>query len=247
MSGAGKGGQDVGWALHPIEKLVHGKGQVVQEGPQKRAMVSVRDSRASLPQFVRKSAEFLRNGVHLLVIDLLPPSPRDPYGIHKAIFDEFEDRPFEFPSDKQLILAAYAAGEPASGLPTTAYVEPVEVGDILPDMPAYHDWAAWSTCPADMRELVESGRLTSEQVELWLGVWAGAYLGVWDYWLRFFADAGELVPTASEFQAAWANSEAARANSEAAEKEAERTRAERAEVEIARLQQELADARRSKP
>ena len=65
--------------------------------------------------------EFLRHGIHLLVIDLFPPTPRDPYGIHKAIWDEFEEQPFELPADKPLVLAAYVAGDPVAGIETTAY------------------------------------------------------------------------------------------------------------------------------
>jgi hypothetical protein len=55
------------------------------------------------------------------------------------------------------------------------YVNLIGVGDTLPDMPAYLDGcgyvpvpleatyqAAWATCPADMRELVETGRLPGE-------------------------------------------------------------------------------------
>jgi len=31
----------------------------------------------------------IRQGIHLLVIDLFPPGQRDPQGLHKAIWDEF--------------------------------------------------------------------------------------------------------------------------------------------------------------
>jgi hypothetical protein len=122
-------------------------------------------SRATLRSFVEKTLEFLRGGVHVLVIDLFPPSARDPQGIHKTIWDEIEDKPFELPPDKQLTLAAYVAG-----VPKVAYVEPIGVGDVLPDMPAYLDvdvWvpvpleatymATWASCPEDMREAVERG------------------------------------------------------------------------------------------
>jgi hypothetical protein len=130
-----------------------------------------KSSRAALRRFVEKTVEFLRAGVHLLVIDLFPPSVRDPQGIHKAIWDEIEDQPFSLPPDKPLTLAAYVAG-----LPKTAYVEPVGVGDMLPDMPAYLDedsyvpiplertyQATWDSCPADMREAVERGLPLDEQ------------------------------------------------------------------------------------
>src|SRR5262245_29859786 len=55
---------------------------------------------------------------HLLVIDLLPPTPRDPHGMHKAIWDEIEEEPFELPPDKPLTLAAYVAGDLLTGVET---------------------------------------------------------------------------------------------------------------------------------
>src|SRR5262249_52574373 len=128
-------------------------------------------SRSALRSFVEKSVDFLKHGVHLLVVDLFPPSVRDPQGIHKAIWDEIEDQPFELPPEKSLTLGAYVAG-----VPKTASVEPVAVGDPLPDMPAYLDpdsWvpvpleatyqATWESCPADMREAVERGEMPSEE------------------------------------------------------------------------------------
>jgi hypothetical protein len=130
-------------------------------------------SRSAVRSFVEKTLEFLRKGVHVLVIDLFPPSVRDPQGIHKAIWDEIEDRPFELAPDKQFTLAAYVAD-----VPTRAYVEPVGVGDVLPDMPAYLDLdsyvpvplestyqATWTSCPEDMREAVERGELPSDEAE----------------------------------------------------------------------------------
>jgi hypothetical protein len=129
-------------------------------------------SRSALRSFVEKTVELLRQGVHLLIIDLFPPSNRDPQGIHKAIWDEIEEEePFELPPDKPLTLAAYVADAPK-----TAYLEFVAVGDPLPDMPAYLDpdsWvpvplettymASWASCPEDMREMVERGELLSDE------------------------------------------------------------------------------------
>src|SRR5262249_26676305 len=131
---------------------------------------------SGVSRLCRESHRFLRQGVHLLVIDLLPPTPRDPQGIHKAIWDEIEEEPFELPPGKPLTLAAYVAGDLLTGSETTAYVEPIGAGDMLPDMPAYLDRsgyvpvpleatyvAAWATCPADFRELVETGKLAGEE------------------------------------------------------------------------------------
>ena len=134
-----------------------------------------KSSRAGLRSFVEKTHEFLSAGVNALVADLFPPTPRDPSGIHKAIWDEIEEAPFDLDPDHPLTLAAYVAEDLAAGRAVTAYVQPVAVADVLPDMPAYLDsrfyvpvplertyQSAWETCPADMRYLVEHGRLPDE-------------------------------------------------------------------------------------
>jgi len=89
-------------------------------------------SRSEFRALVEKSAELIRQGVHLLIVDLFPPGPRDPQGIHKAIWDEILEEPFELPLDQRLTLAAYDAGPPP-----VAYVENVSVGDSLPDLPLF--------------------------------------------------------------------------------------------------------------
>jgi hypothetical protein len=119
-------------------------------------------SRTALHSFVEKAVDFLKQGIHLLVIDLSPPTPRDPHGIHKAIWDEIDEQPFELPPDKPLTLAAYSAGPIKE-----AYVEPVAIGDVLPDMPLYLEpdryvpvpleWTyqtTWAVCPAELKEAV---------------------------------------------------------------------------------------------
>jgi hypothetical protein len=115
-------------------------------------------------RFVDKSAELIRQGIHLLVIDLFPPGKRDPQGIHKAIWDEIVEEEFELPSDKPLTLASYDAGPPEA-----AYVEPVGVCDVLPDMPIFLKpelyvpaplevtyLSTWRYFPAAMKRLLEA-------------------------------------------------------------------------------------------
>ena len=63
----------------------------------------------ALLEFVEKSAKLIDQQIHLLVIDLFPPSRFDPQGIHKAIWDGFFEEDFELPSDKPLTLVAYEA------------------------------------------------------------------------------------------------------------------------------------------
>ena len=97
-----------------------------------------KNSRHSIRSFVEKTLDFLSQGVNVLIIDLFPPNKRDPQGIHKVIWDEIKDEPFELPADKQLTLVAYSAG-----VPKKAYVDPVAVGDLLPDMPVFLDSATY--------------------------------------------------------------------------------------------------------
>lgn len=103
-----------------------------------------KSSRGALRDFVDKSIEMLRQGVHLLVVDLFPPSKRDPQEIHKAIWDEIEDDDFELPTDKPLTLVSYSAS-PVK----TAYVEPVAVGDPLPEMPLFLDGNGYVRVPLE--------------------------------------------------------------------------------------------------
>ncbi len=123
-----------------------------------------KDSQHALRSFVEKAHNLLSDGVNLLVVDLFPPSRRDPQGIHKAIWDTIRDEAFELPPDKPLTVAAYRAG-----LIQWAYVDPVAVGDPLPNLPIFLDQqsyvpshleityeATWSKCPEPVREIVEN-------------------------------------------------------------------------------------------
>ncbi len=103
-----------------------------------------KDNTNGLKAFVRKAGKLLRRGVHLLVVDLFPPSARDPHGIHKLIWDQFKDEPFDLPPDKPLTLAAYAAGSEK-----VAYVENVAVGGRLPDMPIFLTPDHYVPCPLE--------------------------------------------------------------------------------------------------
>ncbi len=89
--------------------------------------------RGGLRAFAGKMSHYLEAGIHLLVVDLLRPGIRAPNGIHPLIWKPFKKRSrFTLPPDKPLTLAAYAAGDPAR-----AFVEPVGVGERLPDMPLF--------------------------------------------------------------------------------------------------------------
>jgi len=121
-----------------------------------------KSSKAAMRSFVDKAVAFLRQGVHLLVIDLFPPTARDPQGLHKAIWDEILEEPFALPPGRPLTLASYSAGDVK-----IACVEPVAVGDRLPEMPLFIEPEryvsapleatydlTWDACPAPFREAV---------------------------------------------------------------------------------------------
>ncbi len=89
-------------------------------------------ARNAFREFLDKVCDLLEHKIHLLIVDLLPPSRRrDPKGIHAAIWQELVDEgDFTPPADKPLTMVAYE-----SALVVKAFVEPVAVGDILPTMP----------------------------------------------------------------------------------------------------------------
>lgn len=129
-----------------------------------------KDSRASLRDFVEKTLALMRKGVHLLIVDLFPPTPRDPFGMHKVIWDEITEEDFTFPPGKDRILASYQMGRVRE-----AYVEPIAVGDALPPIPLFllggryihvplesTYQATWAGCSEVMRTAVETGVMPEE-------------------------------------------------------------------------------------
>jgi len=132
-----------------------------------------KDSRAAVQDFVDKMIDLLRDGIHVLIVDLFPPTARDPHGIHKAIWDQIEEEDFQFPIGKDRILVSYETNSER-----VAYIEPVAVGDSLPDMPLFLSnylhiqvpleltyQATWTTLPAELRTAVETGRVPDLEPE----------------------------------------------------------------------------------
>jgi hypothetical protein len=103
-----------------------------------------KDRASSVLDFVDKAHSALKHDCHLLVIDLFPPGPWDPHGIHGAIWEDLgpvDDLP---EPGKPLTLAAYVAGQ----LPE-AYLEPLAVGDALPEMPLFLDRGYYVNVPLE--------------------------------------------------------------------------------------------------
>jgi hypothetical protein len=121
-----------------------------------------KSSQGAFAAFVQKADQALFAGIHMLIVDLFPPTARDPDGIHRAIWARDDGGDFALPHDKPLTCVSYV-GSPAFEV----YLDPVAVGDPLPDMPlfltrevyvpvpleaTYH--AAWEGVPAFWRDVL---------------------------------------------------------------------------------------------
>lgn len=122
-----------------------------------------KSTRQALEQFLRKAGEFLEQGIHLLIIDLTPTGRFDPNGIHGAIWEYIAGKDYSAPVDKPLTVVAYE-----SDILIRAYIDPVGVGDLLPDSPLFLEpggWVpvplersyqtTWETLPPPLRELIQ--------------------------------------------------------------------------------------------
>ena len=91
-----------------------------------------KSNRHAFQAFLDKACELLEHRIHLLIVDPLPRGPRDPNGVHGAIWEQVQDDPFRPSLDQPLTLVAYECD-----LTTRAYIELVAVGQPLPDMPLF--------------------------------------------------------------------------------------------------------------
>jgi hypothetical protein len=104
-------------------------------------------SRSAMDQFLGKLREAFEDGLHLLVIDVHPPTPRDPHGIHHAIWQDWDHEvqtDEDDTQDKPLTLVSYR-----SDLIPTAYLQPIDVGDELPPMPLFYKTDRYVNVPLE--------------------------------------------------------------------------------------------------
>jgi len=92
-----------------------------------------KDRLSNVREMVQKVAHSLEAGVHVLLLDLLPPTSRDPHGMHGAVWSYFDTTAYEVPAARPLTLVSYAW----DGAEPEAYIEPVAVGQTLIDMPLF--------------------------------------------------------------------------------------------------------------
>ena len=83
-------------------------------------------------EFIEKAAFLIDRRIHLVVVDLFPPTKRDPQGIHGAIWEAITGEEYRLPKRKPLTVASYEAD-----LGVRAFVEHFAVKQQLPDTPLF--------------------------------------------------------------------------------------------------------------
>jgi len=91
-----------------------------------------KSSQSAIRSFIRKVADFIDQGVHVLILDLFPPGPRDPNGIHPLITAEIGGPAFQLGSNVLLTFVSYLAIQQVS-----AYLRTASVGENVPEMPLF--------------------------------------------------------------------------------------------------------------
>lgn len=107
-----------------------------------------KSSQTAIQKFLDKVCSALEQGYHLLILDLHPPTSRDPNGIHGAIWSAIGEEDYRAPQNKPLTLAGYSAG-----VCTRAYIEPTAVGETLRDMPLFLEPGSYVKVPLEVSYL----------------------------------------------------------------------------------------------
>lgn len=120
---------------------------------------------ADLGSLVEKTVVALSKGIHVVLIDLHPPGPIDSQGLHNLIWAELGQEPVDLPRDRPLQIVSYLSRGKVSG-----FIEPLAVGDVLPDAPLFLDdgrfvnlpleptyMAAFDALPEHLRQEVQGG------------------------------------------------------------------------------------------
>lgn len=107
-------------------------------GDQIVAMIEIlsrgnKSSRHAIRSFLDKAVAALNSGIHLLLVDVHPPGPRDPNGIHGALLNEIGTEEYQLGRERPLTAVAYFSGIDL----VDAHVNHFSVGDAIPEMPLF--------------------------------------------------------------------------------------------------------------
>ncbi|MBY0526927.1 MAG: DUF4058 family protein [Gemmataceae bacterium] len=124
-----------------------------------------KSSRHAIRSFLDKAVAALDGGIHLLLVDVHPPGPRDPHGIHGAVLSEIGSENYTLTGERPLTVAAYVGGAVVE-----AFVAHFAVGEPIPTMPLFLTrenyvrvpldaayTAAWEDVPPQYRDVIVAG------------------------------------------------------------------------------------------
>lgn len=105
-----------------------------------------KDRRANVEAFAEKVLSALQYDVHVLLVDVIPPGPQDPNGMHGATLEQLgrPEGPYDLPPDEPLTVASYVGGSNSE-----AFIEHFRVGSPVPDMPLFLSEERYVTVPLD--------------------------------------------------------------------------------------------------
>jgi hypothetical protein len=121
-----------------------------------------RSNRHAIRSFVDKAVAALDGGIHLLLVDVHPPGPRDPHGIHGVVLNEIGTEEYVLGKERPLTAVAYIGGTRVE-----AFVSHFAVGQPIPPMPLFLTrqnyvsvpleaayMAAWEDVPPQYQEVL---------------------------------------------------------------------------------------------
>jgi hypothetical protein len=98
----------------------------------------------ALTNFRDKAILALQQGIHLMVLNLFPPGKNDPFGIHGLLAEACGSPPYVPPLGRDRLMVSYRAGQPSQ-----AFIEPVGVGEALPNLVLFLRHDLYVTVPLE--------------------------------------------------------------------------------------------------
>jgi len=93
---------------------------------------SNKSGKDALDECLKKAEQAINAGIHLLLLDLLPPGRHDPQGLHALISRDLSAEEYELPSPKARTFVSCDAGSNP-----VAYLEHPSIRDALPTLPLF--------------------------------------------------------------------------------------------------------------
>jgi hypothetical protein len=123
-----------------------------------------KSSRHAIRSFLDKAVAVLNGGIHLLLVDVHPPGPRDPNGIHGALLNEIGTEEYILARERPFTAVAYTSGVDL----VDAFVNHFAVADPIPETPLFLTrenfirvpleatyMASWEDVPPQYQEILQ--------------------------------------------------------------------------------------------